>query len=42
VSHDLRVPSDFAAEAEELRGAMEELNFWEMEDLMILDFGHFE
>jgi hypothetical protein len=35
VSHDPRVPSDLADEAEELRGAMEELNFWEMEDLMI-------
>lgn len=31
VSHDLRVPSDLADEAEELRGAMEELDFWEME-----------
>jgi hypothetical protein len=29
VSHDLRVPSDLADEAEELRGAMEKLNFWE-------------
>jgi hypothetical protein len=33
VSPDLRVPSDLADEAEELRGAMEELNFWEYRGL---------
>jgi hypothetical protein len=30
VSHDLRVPSDLADEAEELQGTMEELDCWEM------------
>jgi hypothetical protein len=32
VSHDLRVPPDLADEAEDLRGAMEKLDFWEMDD----------
>jgi hypothetical protein len=36
VSHDLRVPPDLADEAEELRGEMENLDFWEM-DSEILD-----
>jgi hypothetical protein len=33
MSHDLRVPSDLADEAEELQGAMEEPNFWEYRGL---------